>query len=192
MELDKIPLWRGDHVAIRQLAEDFARYVYLPRLRDPEVLTSAVRDGLGLLLWRQESFAFADGYDEASGRYRGLRCGQRVDTIEPSGEGLLVKPEVAIKHHEANQTVAAVSTAGATITGAATGTEPIGGLEPGGAAIDGGRHPSTPRGPMRPGRVEKSNGYRVPRSRRRRARRRARTAVLPTTARASAGARARR
>ena len=33
MELDKIPLWRGDHVAIRQLAEDFARYIYLPRCR---------------------------------------------------------------------------------------------------------------------------------------------------------------
>jgi len=79
-------------------AEDFARYVYLPRLRDPEVLVSAVRDGLGLLLWQQESFAFADGYDDASGWYRGLRCGQRVDTVEHSGEGLLVKPEVAIKH----------------------------------------------------------------------------------------------
>jgi hypothetical protein len=36
---------------IRQLA-DFARYVYLPRLRDPEVLVAAVQDGLGLLLGR--------------------------------------------------------------------------------------------------------------------------------------------
>ena len=25
MELDRVPLWRGDHVAIKQLAEDFAR-----------------------------------------------------------------------------------------------------------------------------------------------------------------------
>ena len=31
MELDRIPLWRGDHVAIRQLLDDFARYVYLPQ-----------------------------------------------------------------------------------------------------------------------------------------------------------------
>ena len=35
MELDRVPLWRGDHVAIKQLAEDFARYLYLPRLKDP-------------------------------------------------------------------------------------------------------------------------------------------------------------
>ena len=32
-QLDDVPLWRGDHVAVRQLVEDFARYLYLPRLR---------------------------------------------------------------------------------------------------------------------------------------------------------------
>ena len=31
MELDRVPLWRGDHVAIKQLVEDFGRYLYLPR-----------------------------------------------------------------------------------------------------------------------------------------------------------------
>jgi hypothetical protein len=107
MELDRIPLWRGDHVAIRQLAEDFARYVYLPRLRDPEVLVAAVQDGLGLLLWQRESFAYADSYDEATGRYRGLRCGGRVDALHDAGEGLVVKPEVAIKQQEADQAAAA-------------------------------------------------------------------------------------
>ena len=34
MELDRVPLWRNNHVAVKQLAEDFARYVYLPRLKD--------------------------------------------------------------------------------------------------------------------------------------------------------------
>ena len=48
-EMDKIPLWRGNHVEIKQLAEDFARYPYLPRLKGSEVLVGAVRDGLGLL-----------------------------------------------------------------------------------------------------------------------------------------------
>ncbi len=47
--LDAIPLWRGDHVAIRQLVEDFARYLYLPRLAGPEVLTRAICDGVALL-----------------------------------------------------------------------------------------------------------------------------------------------
>ena len=97
MELDRIPLWRGDHVSIRQLAEDFARYTYLPRLAGPDVLVEAVRDGLGLLLWQQEGFAYADSYDEAEGRYRGLRGGQLVNISEADLSGLLVRPEVALE-----------------------------------------------------------------------------------------------
>jgi hypothetical protein len=46
-ELDRIPLWRGNYVAIKQLAEDFARYVYLPRLAEPAVLFCARRCDLG-------------------------------------------------------------------------------------------------------------------------------------------------
>jgi Zn ribbon nucleic-acid-binding protein len=30
MELDKVPLWRGDQVEIRQLVEDFARLTVSP------------------------------------------------------------------------------------------------------------------------------------------------------------------
>ena len=116
MDLDRVPLWRGDHVALRQLIEDFARYVYLPRLRDPNVLTAAVQDGLGLLLWHQESFAYANGFDEASSRYLGLRCGQRLDEFDDAGSGLLVKPEVAIKQHEADL-AASPSGATSTVTG---------------------------------------------------------------------------
>src|SRR5207248_7795033 len=37
-ELDRIPLWRGDHVGLKQLAEDMAKYLYLPRLKDADVL----------------------------------------------------------------------------------------------------------------------------------------------------------
>jgi hypothetical protein len=47
LELDRIPLWRGD----QQLVEDMAKYPYLPRLRDSDVLLGAVRDGLALLTW---------------------------------------------------------------------------------------------------------------------------------------------
>src|SRR6266568_872047 len=43
LELDKVPLWRGDCVSIKQLADDFAQYLYLPRLRDTDVLLAAVR-----------------------------------------------------------------------------------------------------------------------------------------------------
>jgi predicted AAA+ superfamily ATPase len=92
LELDRVPLWRGDHVSIKQLAEDFARYFYLPRLQGSDVLLQAVRDGCGLLTWEHDSFAYADGYDGAAGRYRGLRGGKHVMV---SDSGLLVKPEVA-------------------------------------------------------------------------------------------------
>ena len=75
--LDEVPLWRGgDNVAVRQLVEDFGRYLYLPRLRDPEVLTRAVQDGVALLTWQSDSFALAESHDEAAGRYRGLQVGQ--------------------------------------------------------------------------------------------------------------------
>ena len=94
-ELDRIPLWRGNHVGIKQLAEDFARYVYLPRLADPAVLFSGIRDGLGLLTWEKDSFAYADDFDEKAGRYRGLRHGQLASLTPDSPTGLLVRPETA-------------------------------------------------------------------------------------------------
>ena len=94
MELDKIPLWRGDHVSIPQLQEDFARYLYLPRLQKPIVLAEAVRNGLGLLTWEQDSFAYADSIDEQAGRYRGLQVGRAL-AIGDGDRGLLVRPEAA-------------------------------------------------------------------------------------------------
>jgi len=92
--LDSVPLWRGGHVSIKQLVEDFARYPYLPRLAKPEVLIRAIRDGLTLPTWQTETFAYADGYDEPSQQYRGLRGGQTV-SLTAESSGLLVKPEVA-------------------------------------------------------------------------------------------------
>lgn len=95
MELDRVPLWRGDHVTIQQLIEDFARYIYLPRLKDPAVLIRAVRDGLALLTWEDDSFAYVESLDEGAGRYRGLRAGQQVALPDTDPPGLLVKPEAA-------------------------------------------------------------------------------------------------
>src|SRR5262245_43210030 len=101
MELDKIPLWRGDHVAIKQLVEDFARYIYLPRLKNSSVLASAIQDGLSLMLWPQESFAYADSYDEATQRYRGLRSGRHIEISVENSSGLLVKSDIAQKQLQA-------------------------------------------------------------------------------------------
>jgi predicted AAA+ superfamily ATPase len=101
MELDRIPLWRGNHVPLKQLVEDFAKYLYLPRLKDPVVLLDAVREGLRLLTWGHDSFAYADSFDEDAGRYRGLRCGELVNITQDNLTGLLVRPEVALKQQQA-------------------------------------------------------------------------------------------
>jgi predicted AAA+ superfamily ATPase len=98
--LDEIPLWRGDNVAVKQLIDDFARYLYLPRLAGSEVLIRAAGDGVGLLTWRADTFAYAESYDEAAGRYRGLRGGKEV-ALSADSTGLLVKPDVASRQLEA-------------------------------------------------------------------------------------------
>lgn len=101
MELDRVPLWRGDHVAVKQLVEDFARYLYLPRLKHPTVLLDAITDGVALLTWEQDTFAFADDYDESASRYQGLRGGQRAILHDADSHGLVVKAEVARKQLDA-------------------------------------------------------------------------------------------
>jgi predicted AAA+ superfamily ATPase len=133
LELDRIPLWRGDHVSLKQLAIDFAKYLYLPRLKDSDVPLDSIRDGLGLITWQQESFAYADGWDATQGRYRGLRLGS-IGGITLEGASLLVKPDVAAKQMEADK--AAQSQPGAAAPGTAQvgATQLGGGPQPGGSA----------------------------------------------------------
>lgn len=97
MEMDKVPLWRGNHVAIKQLAEDCAKYPYLPRFVESSILVRSAADGLALLTWEKDSFAYAESFDEAGGRYRGLRAGQQITLADHTAPGLLVKPDVAAK-----------------------------------------------------------------------------------------------
>ena len=123
MELDRVPLWRGNHVATRQLIEDFARYLYLPRIKEPGVLLQSIRDGLGLLTWNKDSFAFAESYDEGAGRYRGLRCGQMVVVSLDDTTSLLIKPEIAQKQTDIETT----STASGPTSGGETVGPPPGG-----------------------------------------------------------------
>ena len=97
LDLDKIPLWRGDHIEVKQLANDFAQYCYLPRLKDTDVLLVAIQNGVSSLLWRHDTFAYADSYDEDLKRYRGLCCGQQMNSLGNSVSGLVVRADVAEK-----------------------------------------------------------------------------------------------
>jgi predicted AAA+ superfamily ATPase len=101
-ELDRVPLWRGNHVGLKQLCEDVARYLYLPRVRDDDVIAAAVKEALERLTWREDSFAYAEGWDESNGRYKGLRGGQAGRVVIDS-ESLLVKPDAASAQLEAER-----------------------------------------------------------------------------------------
>jgi hypothetical protein len=96
LELDRVPLWRGEDVLVKQLIEDFATYLYLPRLRDPDVLMGAIREGISRLTWESETFAYAQGKDSQTGRYLGLDAG-KMASIQAEGGSLLVESSVAAR-----------------------------------------------------------------------------------------------
>ena len=136
MELDRVPLWSGDnrgHVAIPELVEYFARYLYLPRLKSSRLLVNAVQDGIQLLTWSQDSFAFADSYDNESRRYRGLVCAKIINFESDSPSGLIVKSNLALDQLQSE----VVNTPG-------TSSDPIPGLHPGGLTSNG----SSPSDPL--------------------------------------------
>ena len=102
MELDRVPLWRGDHVSVKQLVEDFAQYLYLPRLKEPEVLLKAVRDGVARLTWPTETFAYADRWDQSKKRYVGLQPGREIRALM-DGHSVLVKADAAAAQIESDR-----------------------------------------------------------------------------------------
>src|ERR1700686_2217212 len=98
-EIDKVPLWRGNYVGVKQLVDDFAKYLYLPRVKNAQVILDAIQEGAARLTWRQDTFAYADSYDSAAGRYRGLEAGRRPN-VQLNSESVVVKPEVAAEQIE--------------------------------------------------------------------------------------------
>jgi hypothetical protein len=93
-EIGQVPLWRGNHVGVKQLVDDFAKYLYLPRVKNAQVILDAIQDGISRFTWAQDAFAYADYYDAGADRYRGLEAGQRA-TIQLNATSVVVKPEVA-------------------------------------------------------------------------------------------------
>jgi uncharacterized protein len=98
MTLDRFLWTERDHVTVGELAEWFPRYLYLSRLKDRETILEAVRDGASVLLI-EDTFATAEDYDEATGRYLGLRVGGGASSAIDN-RTCLVKVEVARKQIE--------------------------------------------------------------------------------------------
>lgn len=149
MELDRIPLWRGDSVTVRQLAEDFAQYLYLPRLLSSRVLLEAIADGVASLSWERDTFAFADSYDETEGRYRALRASQQISLPDVNAPGMLVRPDVAKAQMDAERA------APATTPGPA---EPGGAPEQPGVTVPGVKEPGPDGGGVEPPRPRRFHG----------------------------------
>ncbi len=99
-------LWRDtNHTDLKRLWEYLAQYIYLPRLKNPDVLLQAVKEGLASTIIK-DNFAYAEGWDEANQRYMGLKIAQLVNpTI--SSQSLLVKPDVANKQLEEDKPITA-------------------------------------------------------------------------------------
>jgi len=105
LELDRIPLWRGDDVPIKKLVEDFATYTYLPRLQDSSVLLDAVRDGISRLTWESDTFAYAQDKDKETSRYLGLDGGT-VGIVQVGSGALVVKSSAAAQQQREDATSA--------------------------------------------------------------------------------------
>jgi hypothetical protein len=93
-EIDQVPLWRGNHVGVKQLVDDFAKYLYLPRVKNAQVILDAIQDGVSRLTWAQDTFAYADYFDVATERYRGIEAGRRP-SLQLNASSVVVKPDVA-------------------------------------------------------------------------------------------------
>lgn len=124
-QIDRLRLWgQQPHFAVDTLAGYFSQYLYMPRVRDHEVIRTAAAHMGSVLLPEQDGFAYADSFDEDAGRYRGLTLMAPPTAV--SGAGLLVNPVVAQAQVTADQ-VAAEAATGQTLadgTDVSLGTTP--------------------------------------------------------------------
>ncbi|MHB8290508.1 MAG: hypothetical protein ACYDEY_14990 [Acidimicrobiales bacterium] len=128
LELDRIPLWRGgDHVDVKQVWEDFARYPYLPRLKDVAVFLAAVSTGPAGFAVTDEGFGYAESFDAENSHYRGLVIGATINRPVADGSSVLVMPAVALAQQRAERQAFDDKS----VDGATSGGDAAGGTEPG-------------------------------------------------------------
>ena len=122
------PLWAEDrpHIAIGEIADWFASYVYLPKVRDRVVLETSIRDAIGKF---DAAFGYAERFDHVRGVYEGLIYAKAAPEILAPG-GLLVRADAAKQQLAATPaptplapgtggTVPSTTTSGPSVTGPA-------------------------------------------------------------------------
>lgn len=94
-------IWNGKaHLSLKDLREYLNRYIYLPRLKNQEVLVKAVQASVSGML--PGPFAYAERWDEKSDTYLGLaieRAGNAAVVID--SDSIIIKPDVAEAHRPA-------------------------------------------------------------------------------------------
>jgi hypothetical protein len=116
------------------LVDDFAKYLYLPRVKTSQVILDAIQDGVGRLTWRQDTFAYADYYDATADRYRGLQAGVRPH-VELNSHSVVVKPEIAGVQQDMGAAAAAATSAGTATSGTTSGSAAAGSATNGGGNV---------------------------------------------------------
>jgi hypothetical protein len=106
------PIWPQDrpHLSVSEVAEWFAAYVYLPRLRDRIVLEGAIRDAVAKL---DAQFGYADAFDGSTVTYRKLVWAQMPPEV-------LASSAVLVRETEATQQLAKQAEPGPTPGGVPT------------------------------------------------------------------------
>jgi hypothetical protein len=94
------------------------------------VLIQAIRNGVGLLTWRSDAFAYAESYDEKAARYQGVRAGSSV-LVTQDDSGILVRPDIAAKQLDNEVHKPAPGAPGASGDEATPGAKPTGTAEGG-------------------------------------------------------------
>jgi hypothetical protein len=120
-QIDRLKLWdKQPHVQVDTMCGYYTQYLYMPRVRDHDVVRTAISRMGDVLLPEQDGFAYADAFED--GRYRGLVLG--ADPAMVSGTGLLVEPKAAARQiaQEKAAQEAAAAAAGTTVPSPAPGT----------------------------------------------------------------------
>lgn len=90
--MDEFNLWRNEpHVGVKLLWDYFARYCYLPRLNNEDVLLEAIQDGVHRA---DAPFGYAEAIDNA-GLYKGLKFREPINRPYLSDSAVIVHPERA-------------------------------------------------------------------------------------------------
>jgi predicted AAA+ superfamily ATPase len=127
LELDKY-LWKDGrpHISVKQLWEYLATYLYLPRLRDKDVLLATIKAGV----FTRDFFGYATGVNE-KGEFIGLTFGRPAPGVYYDDVSVVIRPEIAGEQEKAQK---GLETAGAA-AGAATGAGKVTTLDDAGQPV---------------------------------------------------------